>query len=126
MESVVPATICYAAVHVCINPGLQPYLIHPSFQTYVALCCRREWGEEWKGVKLSRFYLLLREQFVHPEDPWCVDTLKWWNEYVFFPRVSPLRCANNLLGKYSTAPARSMKIHWRPRGTQTARPCENA
>lgn len=51
-------------------------------QAYMALCCRGEWGEEWKGIKLPRLYILLREQFAHPDDPWCVETLKWWNEFV--------------------------------------------
>jgi len=39
------------------------------------------WGEEWKGVKLTCFYILLHEQFSHPDDPWCAETLKWWNEF---------------------------------------------
>jgi hypothetical protein len=26
--------------------------------------------------------LLLREQF-DPKDPWCVETLKWWDEQIF-------------------------------------------
>jgi len=50
----------------------------------MALCSRNTWGEEWKGVKLTRLYILLREQFAHPGDPWCVETLKWWNEFRLF------------------------------------------
>ncbi|KAF9789208.1 hypothetical protein BJ322DRAFT_1105075 [Thelephora terrestris] len=66
MEKVVPSTICYAAI-----------------QAYVALCCSREWKEEWKGVKFARLYFLLREQLAYPEDPWCADTLQWWNDQIF-------------------------------------------
>jgi len=56
------------------------------FQAYMALCCRKVWGEEWKGVKLTRLYILLREQFAHPDDPWCTETLEWWNEFRLFTR----------------------------------------
>ena len=50
-------------------------------QAYITLCSIKEWGEEWKGVKLPRLYILLREQFTHPDDPWCAETLEWWNEF---------------------------------------------
>ena len=45
----------------------------------MALCCREKWGETWKGVKLPRLYILLREQLAYEDDPWCVETIKWWN-----------------------------------------------
>ncbi|KAF9786305.1 hypothetical protein BJ322DRAFT_1108158 [Thelephora terrestris] len=66
MEKVVPSTICYAAI-----------------QAYVALCCAAEWKEEWKGIKFPRLYILLREQFAYPDDPWHADTLRWWNDKVY-------------------------------------------
>ncbi|KAF9786096.1 hypothetical protein BJ322DRAFT_1107959 [Thelephora terrestris] len=66
MEKVIPSTICYTAI-----------------QVYVALCCCREWKEEWKGIKFARLYMLLREQFAYPDDPWHSKTLNWWNEQVF-------------------------------------------
>ncbi|KAF9778072.1 hypothetical protein BJ322DRAFT_1114612 [Thelephora terrestris] len=66
MEKVIPSTICYAAV-----------------QAYVALCCAKEWKEEWKGIKFPSLYIFLREQFAHPDDPWSVETLKWWNMKIF-------------------------------------------
>jgi hypothetical protein len=47
------------------------------------LCCSREWKEEWKGIKFACLYFLLREQLAHPEDPWCADTLQWWNDQIF-------------------------------------------
>ena len=47
------------------------------------MCCVKEWKEEWKGIKFPRLYILLREQFAYPDDPWYSDTLKWWNEQVF-------------------------------------------
>ena len=34
-------------------------------------------------IKFDWLYLLLREQFAHPDDPWCSETLKWWNNRVF-------------------------------------------
>lgn len=49
------------------------------------------WGEEWKGVKLTRLYLLLREQFAYPDDPWCTETLKWWNEFCLIYSLSITR-----------------------------------
>jgi len=48
----------------------------------MALCCREAWGEVWKGVKLPRLYILLREQLAYEDDPWCVETIKWWNKFV--------------------------------------------
>jgi hypothetical protein len=42
-----------------------------------------EWKEQWKGIKFTRLYLLLREQLAYPDDPWFSDTLKWWNEQIF-------------------------------------------
>lgn len=56
-------------------------LIFLVLQAYVALCCSKEWKEEWKGVKFARLYILLREQFAHPDDPWHIETLNWWNEF---------------------------------------------
>jgi hypothetical protein len=32
------------------------------------------------GMNLSALYNLLREQFYDTGDPWCKETLKWWNE----------------------------------------------
>jgi len=31
-------------------------------------------------MNLSTLYDLLREQFQDPDDPWCKETLAWWNE----------------------------------------------
>ena len=53
------------------------------FQAYIALCCSKEWKEEWKGVKLTRLYVLLREYFAYSDDPWCTETLGWWDEFRF-------------------------------------------
>lgn len=84
MEKVLPSTICYAAIHVRVDRRLQCSHLMSPLQTYIGLCCRGEWGEEWKGVKLPHLYLLLRELFAHPDDPWCAETLKWWNEFCPF------------------------------------------
>lgn len=46
----------------------------------MALSSMSVWGEEWKGIKLTRLYILLREQFCHPDDPWCTEIIKW-NEF---------------------------------------------
>ena len=48
----------------------------------MVLCCREKWGETWKGVKLPRLYILLREQLAYEDDPWCVETIKWWNKCI--------------------------------------------
>ena len=84
MEKVAPSTICYAAIQVRLTGTLQQYHLKLlDLQTYVALCCSKEWKEEWKGIKFARLYILLREQFAYPEDPWYANTLQWWNEQVF-------------------------------------------
>lgn len=75
-------------------------LTSPVLQAYTALCCSKEWRDDWKGIKFSRLYVLLREQFAHPDDPWCAETLKWWNEYVFFWSVSSHSRAYTSLGKF--------------------------
>ena len=41
-----------------------------------------KWDIMSSDVNLSSLYDLLREQFRNPEDPWYIDTVKWWNEYV--------------------------------------------
>ena len=79
-------------------------------QAYIGLCCRKEWGEDWKGIKLTRLYILLRELFVHLDDPWCTATIKWWNEFRVF-LCSSSSCAHNHLGKYSAALLKPMRIH---------------
>ena len=61
------------------------------------------WGEEWKGVKLARLYMLLREQFAHPEDPWFAETLEWWNEFRLTP-LSTVRVLTAFAGKYLAVP----------------------
>ena len=65
MASVIPSTICYAAI-----------------QVYVALSSMEKWDTRFGDVNLSSLYDLLREQFRNPEDPWYRETLKWWNECV--------------------------------------------
>lgn len=46
-----------------------------------------QWGmiDSDTGTDLSALYDLLREQFQDLEDPWCKETLKWWNECVLIP-----------------------------------------
>ena len=43
-----------------------------------------KWGtvDDETGFNLSKLYDLLREQFQDPNDPWCKETLKWWDECV--------------------------------------------
>ena len=83
MEKVLPSMICYVAI-----------------QTYVTLCCSKEWKEEWKGVKFPCLYVLLHEQFAHSDDPWCAETLKWWNEYALSWSVPSSPHTYTSLGKY--------------------------
>lgn len=82
------------------------------------------WGEEWKGVKFPHLYILLREQFAHPDDPWCKETLDWWNKLCFSSAIHPLY-AYNLLGKCSVAPPRPMKMHRKWCGMYKAHPCKH-
>lgn len=51
-------------------------------QVYVALSAMEKWSmsDDETGVDLSTLYDLLREQFQDPDDPWCKETLKWWDE----------------------------------------------
>ena len=48
---------------------------------YVALSAMEKWGivDDETGFNLSTLYDLLREQFQDPNDPWCKETLKWWD-----------------------------------------------
>ena len=69
----------------------------------------RVWGEEWKGVKLTRLYILLREQFVHPDDPWCTETLKWWNEFRLNPPVHLFIARSQLLQNNVQQPLRDSR-----------------
>jgi len=43
-----------------------------------------KWGimDDETGFNLSTLYDLLREQFQDPDDPWCKETLNWWNKCV--------------------------------------------
>jgi len=51
-------------------------------QVYVALSAMEKWAmvDDNTGMNLSTLYDLLREQFQDPNDPWCKETLEWWNE----------------------------------------------
>ena len=67
-----------------------------------------KWGivDDETGTNLSVLYDLLREQFQDPDDPWCKETLKWWDEYVLHSLV--------WLSTYSqTAPQTSFPRHSR-------------
>jgi len=50
----------------------------------VALSVMEKWGitDDETATNLSALYNLLREQFQDPDDPWCKETLEWWNECV--------------------------------------------
>ena len=40
-----------------------------------------KWGDKWEEINLERLYILLREQLALPDDPFVIETLKWWNEF---------------------------------------------
>jgi hypothetical protein len=42
-----------------------------------------EWGTEDGLFILKEFYYAILEMFDDKEDEWVVETLAWWNEYVF-------------------------------------------
>lgn len=84
MQKVIPSTICYAAIQVRTSHQLYYRNLNiPALQAYVALSSAAEWKEEWEGINLPRLYILLREQFAYPDDPWYSDTLQWWNKQTF-------------------------------------------
>jgi hypothetical protein len=89
------------------------------------LCCSKEWKEEWKGIKFARLYVLLREQFTHSDDPWCVQTLKWWNEFVV-QFIVPILNANNLLENCLWVPSRRTRNPQERLGTRRVHRHENA
>lgn len=62
------------------------------------------WGESWKGVRLLCLYMLLCEQFTHPEDPWCVETLKWWNEFHLNFTIHSFACSLHTRKMFSNPP----------------------
>ena len=41
------------------------------------------WGEEHEGFVLRDFYDMVRGWFADPTDEWVIDTLAYWNKYVF-------------------------------------------
>ena len=51
-------------------------------QVYVTLSAMEKWAmvDDNRGMNLSTLYDPLREQFQHPDDPWCKETLERWNE----------------------------------------------
>jgi len=62
------------------------------------------WGivDDDTGINLSVLYDLLREQFQYPDDSWCKETLKWWNECVLaFPSVGYRLFIDHTLAKSS-------------------------
>jgi len=81
MISAKPPSICYTAIQVA------RYIVERTNtdirkQVYVALSAMEKWGmvDDNTGMNLSTLYDLLREQFQDPDDPWCKETLEWWNE----------------------------------------------
>ena len=81
MVSVKPSSICYTAIQVTeCTVGRNHANIQK--QVYIALSAMEKWGivDHNTGINLSTLYDLLREQFQDPDDPWCKETLRWWNE----------------------------------------------
>jgi hypothetical protein len=52
---------------------------------YIALSSADKWGNKWGDIDLQRLYNLLREELAHPDDPWCIATMKWWDEFRLCP-----------------------------------------
>lgn len=93
-----------------------------DLQAYVALCCSKEWKEQWKGVQFSRLYVLLCEQFTYPDDPWSAETLKWWNELVILLTPSFSR-ADKSPGKSLVASPQWTKAPQKQHGTHRVHLC---
>jgi len=59
-------------------------LFNLSVQAYIALSSMSQWGTCHDLVNLCDFYNTIVATFErNPDDPWVVETLEWWNEYVF-------------------------------------------
>ena len=71
---------------------------------YVALSAMEKWGivDDETGLNLSTLYDLLREQFQDLDDPWCKETLQWWDEYVSkFPHLGSRLFTDHTIAKFS-------------------------
>jgi hypothetical protein len=64
-------TFMFSSLNVC-------YL---NLKTYIALSSMSQWASYDKVFNLEEFYDSIVMTFeTDPEDPWVIDTLKWWNE----------------------------------------------
>jgi hypothetical protein len=52
-------------------------------QARFALSSCEEWGAEDGVFILQDFYNVILELFSDEKDEWAVQTLAWWNKYVF-------------------------------------------
>jgi hypothetical protein len=63
-------------------------LLHPLpteqfCQTRWFLCAEDDWRLDDGLFKKDQFFNMIARLFeVCPDDPWCIDTLEWWNTYV--------------------------------------------
>lgn len=48
------------------------------------MCAQDDWRAEDGVFEKEKFFMVVASLFEDDlDDPWCVETLAWWNEYVF-------------------------------------------
>ncbi|PSS30961.1 hypothetical protein PHLCEN_2v2486 [Hermanssonia centrifuga] len=72
MTRVTPESIAYAAV-----------------LGRFSICGQDEWALEDGSYKLEDLFKTIVELFDDPKDPWCIETLEWWNQWVFGSSRAP-------------------------------------
>ncbi|THG93296.1 hypothetical protein EW026_g7907 [Hermanssonia centrifuga] len=81
MTRVTPQSIAYAAV-----------------VGRFSICGQDKWALEDGSYKLEDLFNTIVELFDDPNDPWCIETLEWWNQWVFGSLRAPnIVLANPLL-----------------------------
>ena len=79
MMNMTPSTIAYSVIQVRAQRHEELSLSIP--QTFWWLCGANQWQEVVGNINLHKLFLNIVRLFEEePEDTWCVDTLKWWDE----------------------------------------------
>jgi hypothetical protein len=70
------------------------------------------WGEEHEGFVLRDFYNMVHGWFDDPTDNWVINTLAYWNKYVFYLFIATYLfycCPRMVLGVESKKSSRTRK-----------------
>jgi hypothetical protein len=82
LEKVTPRTIAYAALHVSLSfPEPHYPWVGLESQTRWFMCAEDDWRLDDGLFTKEEFFNTIVALFEQdPEDPWCVETLDWWNK----------------------------------------------